>query len=455
MKIEENSHYFQATENIKKTAFSDMNEDCVFLILEQLDCGDLLSVAQIDENFSTLAADVFLREYSHLRLRTTDNFPLPNGWTNFTGMTIDTDTFNRINDGLSQFHNKVPSVRVIDTNIDFHDYGTILSAFKHFGHAIKKFKCTSYSWAPALQAQLIGYLISEHSSESLDDIEFALNVEKLLKHITKPLINVKEVTFRNIDSKLKMQNFNPNEMFPALRRLYMNSYSDYDLAYFNYHIPNLEHVTMHGTMLNDNCSCVDFIMKNPQIRSIELYSPDFDFIRHVSDSLPRLETFTIQSFSPSMGSIRFETVTTLIIEKKYGFNTLPSNFDFPRLHTFNTDFKSANFIAWYTFLNRHNHLKHLYIHTYEMDDIQFQKLTANLTDLEKLSLEHHSYGREPRSLSFNIIAEFLESHDKMKQLNVINFPKHFEDELQERLKHGWNVKIIVAGKKRNVHVERV
>lgn len=149
----------------------------MFLILEQLECGDLLSVAQIDGKFSRLASDVFLREHSHLQVRTRNNFPLPNEWLNFTDVMIDTDAFNRINGDLSQFRNEIPSVGAFDIYINLDGYGAILSAFKHFGHVIKKIKCTSHSWAPALQTQLIGYLISEYTSESLIDIEFELSAE--------------------------------------------------------------------------------------------------------------------------------------------------------------------------------------------------------------------------------------------------------------------------------------
>lgn len=45
--------------------FADLDEDCVFLILENLDLENMLNMAQVNENFSKVAADGFRREYSH------------------------------------------------------------------------------------------------------------------------------------------------------------------------------------------------------------------------------------------------------------------------------------------------------------------------------------------------------------------------------------------------------
>ena len=79
-----------------------------------------------------------------------------------------------------------------------------------------------------------------------------------------------------------------------------------------------------------------------------------------------------------------------------------------------------------------------------MDDAQFQQLTANLTELVELTLERGNSSQN-EVISSGAIVEFLRSHHKVKQLNVITMLKHCEAELKEQLKDEWNTRIIKAG----------
>ena len=57
--------------------FDNLNEDCVFLILENLNCADLLSMAQINNKFSTLAANVYRRKFSHSFVEVSEDVESP------------------------------------------------------------------------------------------------------------------------------------------------------------------------------------------------------------------------------------------------------------------------------------------------------------------------------------------------------------------------------------------
>ena len=84
-----------------------MNSDCLFIIFEHLDLTGLLNMARITDQFSMIAADVFRREYSHLRVEFDDSFVLPdnsNEWL-LTDVKINADTFERLNRDLTYFRN--------------------------------------------------------------------------------------------------------------------------------------------------------------------------------------------------------------------------------------------------------------------------------------------------------------------------------------------------------------
>lgn len=80
----------------------------MFIIFEHLDLDDLLSVAQINGRFSTPAAYMFRRKFSHLIVWTTADFCFRDELDellNENDMQIDYDTIKRTNMDLSHLLN--------------------------------------------------------------------------------------------------------------------------------------------------------------------------------------------------------------------------------------------------------------------------------------------------------------------------------------------------------------
>lgn len=172
---------------------ADFDDKCLLEILENLNFGSLLNMAQINGNLSTLAAGVFRRKYSQWPIDVNGlDLQLPDElkqMMNESGMQIDADAFDRMESNLNiTTENVYNSLRISDFN-------TILMVFKHFGHEIKRMRIETASWNPPFQQSFIGYLISRYSSDSLVEIHFDKRTDILLEYITKPLINVEDVTF--------------------------------------------------------------------------------------------------------------------------------------------------------------------------------------------------------------------------------------------------------------------
>lgn len=411
----------------------------MFLIFENLDFGDLLSMAQINGKFSTLAANVFRRKYSQLELVVGIVFEYPdkmNELLNGTGAKIDVNIIKRINSDLLHLRNEKPKISDDKNYIHVNDYGSILKTFMHFGHEIKKL-LIQYQANSSWQTEWFGYLINAYSSESLTDIDSGV-FEELFKHTTKPLIKVENVRFSGNIAELPPSTIGFCDLFPAVRRLLLASLSDRDFAYINCHMPHLEHVYLER--FHDSEAVPDFIAKNPQIRSIELSGNAPKFLQEMNTLLPQLETLKLERFSLHNGRIQFENVNTF--DAGSGSLTSPANLHFPRLQRFRTGDVSKRFAEYLIFLNQHKRLSQLHFDGLYMDDSQFQRLTENLNDLTEVTLEYESHPHGIQQLSRNAIAAFLRSHDKVKRLNVINFPAEWKDELQEQLKHVWNTKTI-------------
>lgn len=402
--------------------------------------SDLLSVAQVNEEFSSFATHVFRFKYSHLEIVIRDDFRLPNDPNELfsvAGMQIDSGTIERVNRELSY----LPHHSAIETKtqVELENGDQILKTFKHFGHLIKKIKIELWSLTRRKQSELVGHLVNKYSIESLFDIKLARSPDIFLERITKPLINVKNLTFDALCYLRVTSNDNVcfSKLFPAVNRLKLNSLIDDDIAYFDYYMPELKYISMKRSS-HDCSSLPGVIMKNPQIQSIDLYSPEPEFLRNLSIFLPQLKSLKLTRFQLSNGSIQFGNVTTLIINA--GFFTTPANLHFPQIQSVHIDYSSHHFADYHKFFNGHNQLSQLHLTIYKLDD-SFQQLTANLTNLVKVIIKLELNGYVDHNLKSSIFVDFLRCHEKVKQFIVVGLPLHCGTELQKQLKEEWDARI--------------
>lgn len=408
----------------------------MFLILDRLDFADLLHVAQTNVKFSILAVDVYRLKYSRFRIVVKDDFSIPDK---------PKDVLNRIGRVFQRFgiisktKEKKYHVNVSDTIIRLDDYDSIVDTFKYFGCMIKMLKLASSSKRQFSKAEFMGNLISNYTSDSLVDIYFQHCNENLLEYIAKPLINVENVTFEDCYTSFNRRNMSFIELFPVVRRLNLYFLNGCHFDHLNYRLPHLKHVSIDGIshlhLSGGHSPFIDVIMNNPQIRSISLYDANAEFVQKVNVLLPQLETLTLSLIKQSDESIRFENVTTFTMASTCS----PQNLQFPRLRNLHIYFNSKNMRKYITFLNEHKHLSRLYIKQWNLNDLQFQWITNNLTDLVELTLEQKYQSEQ---LSTNVIVEFLRSHSQVMQLNVINSADRWNVELQHQLKQEWDTKMI-------------
>lgn len=394
---------FQSNE----TKLTDLDRDCVLLIFDLLAFDDLLHLAQINEKFSPLAADVYRRKYSHLPLK----------------IEYRAD-FEFI------VHHK--------DEILLGDYNSIMSTMKYFGHVIKSMKF-GIDHEPKDWKDRIGNLISMYLSETPVDITFERKAYTLLDSITNPLVNVETVRFKPNFNEFETPIPRFGDIFPSVRRLYLNHLNEKDVDKFDIHMPHLQHISFGRFRKETRFPGV--ISKNPQIRSISLDEAKLEFLQKTNSLLLQLETLRLEHFKLESESIQFENVKTF--EIAYG-HTL-ANLHFPLLRTLYTE--DVLFAEQLTFLNEHNKLNRLHLKYTQMVDLQFHQLTANLNDLEEVTLEFRSLWT-PQAVSTNAIIEFLERHEYVKQFSVLHFPERCIAELQERMlskESEWNTMILDDG----------
>lgn len=419
-----------------------MDLDCLFVILEDFDLDELLNVAQVHSQLSTAAAEVFHYKFSRLRVVVRDDFSIPEKSNkifdakNAIGRLF--QRFGIIKDKNIPKHEKT-KIEVSDTTIRLDEYNSVINVFKHFGCVMKKLKFTTSLVFRNSKEKFLGSLISENTFDSLDEIWFYDSTDQLLTGITNPLANVETVRFERVHLDVIPSGLPLNEQFPAVHRLELNSFTGSGLGYFKRHMPLLVHVSIKGINLNNFQSAIDVITTNPQIKSIEVYDHELDFVQKVNELLPQLETLTLSTLKLSDDSIRFENVISFGINHEFGS---PNNLHFPRLQNLFIEYKNERFEEWMNFLNEHNHLNHLHLRHWEPIESQFQQLIANQTHLAELTLEFKRVPQPSKPLSINVIVEFLSNHDNVNKLNVIEFYKQDEFELKKQLINEWDVEAI-------------
>lgn len=95
------------------------------------------------------------------------------------------------------------------------------------------------------RSQLIGRLISKFCSQSLVDLTVHFGVKSMLNYIPKP-INVENLNLMFENRAINRRPLGLRERFPALRRLYVDSFGKSGYGYFSYLIPRLEYFGLTG-----------------------------------------------------------------------------------------------------------------------------------------------------------------------------------------------------------------
>lgn len=347
----------------------DLNTDVQFLILENLNLTDLLSIAQTNKHLSSLAVDVYRRKFSSKTVMIHD----PN--------------FNKTDDNLNGNVIYIENIETISKMLKyFGAYMTHINAA--YGHNVARIK----SIVPLLDR--INSWINLYCSENLIHFQIDSFYDDLtLRKMNKPFKRVENITIRGRLQELSGSSLHFDELFPALRRLYLPFLNVHNKNSLYRHFPHLEHIEISTYAYTDPSrlteTSVEFILrKNPQIRSIKLSSSSLDFLKILNDLCPNLEWleldfFEMDSEDKDSSEIVFKNVKTFKV-----YSTLynvPKNVRFRNLIQFHTDTLSLS--EWgQRLLEKNKQLKKLYLDRGCVGTEVLDTLTPALSQLVEISL---------------------------------------------------------------------
>lgn len=254
---------------IKHLNLADLNEDVQFLILENLDFDDLLSVSETNQYFSSLALVIFRKKYSH------KIFEIKSAGSRYP------DDMGRIY---------------------MRDEDRARRILKQFGQFIYKLK-VNYEESlnfDKTTIEAMSRLINSYCTDALTEIVVYDKRHSFFGQITKPFRNVKNVElyghFKNVSSGL----LTINEIFPAIESLFLSSTTFKYVDQIEQKYPNLIElsVNFYDSVRSRNFkeSTIEQILRlNPQIRILKMHSPTENILRVANEVLPYLERLRIET----------------------------------------------------------------------------------------------------------------------------------------------------------------
>jgi len=247
-----------------KTQLMDLDNDCLFLVLNQLNLNSLLSLEDVHSEFNSLVSEIVKRIFRNKKLH------------------IDMVKHYSLRIGIN------------DCDIQMTSFSIAERILKNFGHLIKNLSIYRSNQERDNDIRLIYKLVNMYCSKTLSEIYLDNSVNNFLDEFTNQFENVQNVHIRNIletDRRL-------NEIFPSVRRLDIMLFNISNVDSINVRYENLEHlklsISVNPSPLTDNLA-TELIRKNSHIRSLALENISIELIKIAADSLPQLERLKLDS----------------------------------------------------------------------------------------------------------------------------------------------------------------
>lgn len=224
--------------------FIDLNYDVLFIIFNQLELLDLISVASTDPIVASAAAEVFRHKYQDYRIEV-NIFDINNDlgdtrWAGDIGMSI------------------APNKHIKISNAELG-----LKILVHLGSGLTK------------------VLVHERYAKYI------------LQGLKTPLNGIQEFAVNIKETVNGVRSF--NQLFPQLKRLSVNLKANVDISFVDCEFPHLEFFSTHIDAEASDCSkqFEALIQKNQHIKAIEINGFPTEAIKTINNLLPNLENVTL------------------------------------------------------------------------------------------------------------------------------------------------------------------
>lgn len=399
----------------KKTELMDLNDDCQFLILENLDFMSLLSVAETNTRYKSMIARIMKRIFR--------------------------ETLVHIS--LAHFDYKKPEfdIKLYNDRIQINNFTIAARVVNNFGHLIQKLELEMISEENANIS--IYNLVNLRCSKALKEISLHSSPNHLLNAFTNTFDTVQNLHVLNVletDRHL-------NEIFPSIRRL--------DLAPFKLPNPNvisvkykyLEYLCLYingrwGPMTNQ--LAVEIIEKNAQIQSLKLLRASVQLVKMVADLLlPQLDQLNLDStqLDRTNETIHFRNVKKLTVKQIY-FQSFFFQIQFGNVEEFILEEITESLFGETGFLQRNKHLKRFRLepfHTLQFNTALFKRFAHTTTTIHDIFIGNVLVSE----FDLENVAHLINNNNQLEKLQIEFFEsvivENMSAALRELISDAWSL----------------
>lgn len=401
----------------KTKQFTDLNDDVLYLIMENLELEDLISTIEAIPSFSDILEVVVRRKYLGYDLKIYLWY------------------------GQNRFY-----LNKVEKYIQIYDLQPILTTLKLFGNNFQSITL-DYTTVSSVDLRIIVETIYKYCSKSMKSLVLKDVTEHLLNQLVQPL-EVEELNctihFASwYQKQIPDNSFKPwNQVFPKLQRL--NLELKHILDFIDCEFPKLEHLGLNTERFNGNNTDVveSMIQKNPQIKSVTLgrFQP---FGKFIASQLQNLEILRIGSLGFLNESITFENVKNFVVNRCDIQNI--NYLTFPQLESLKLLYFTDQINEILPFFKRHLHVNHLdlSLHT-DFRTIPLVDMTVDFPNLIDVTIRRNNY------LGTNNITEFIEQHEKLQRFRFTTLRGSFTEDVKvesflEKFGNEWEIRHEVLG----------
>lgn len=411
------------------TKFTDLNFDDQLMILEKLDISSLLSMAEINKDYQQVAGEVFRRKFGQ------------------DSVHIRTSPYE---EDIVEFYKK----------IQIQNFDKVSKIFIHFGHYISKVDVHSIKSVEKSAFQRIFHSTDEHEydikdvlkllsnySDDLKDLTLSHCDLTPLKYVNRPFYNVENLTLNsyvlNGFDGLNSETLSFQELFPNLRRLYVNSVYLYETSSLLVPFKQLEEIRVK--LLDQKCyrEIYNFILKNPQLRSFSFFDGSIDLIKVLSINSPNLENLDVLFDSNEYlrygdEAVHFKRVKRLTIHSQVQpkfIAEFPQNIYFEELEELDLEVNGRTDVSneWMEFIRRNTHLEKLKLSFWHMNETQLMLLAGHVPNLTEADLILD------KGVTAEKIFSFLKECNKLKIIKLEPRSAQVVANLRIQIENEWKI----------------
>lgn len=370
----------------------DLYFDAKILILDRLDLGDLITMADTNHHFCSLAEDEFRLKFAKKVIKIIDSRAV------------------------------VPAEITKSDIIEINDFLLAMKMLKHFGHLISRLSIAHSKFDE--NSKRLYQFINLYCAKTLITIEIDMkhiyHNDYFFSDMKSPFVRVQSVSLAGSFGRMGSSNLRLNQLFPVMNQLTLK-FTSFLVDGLNQNYLNVKHLHIelcktHDPVRFSESEAMLILEKNRQIESLTLAYFSRKFLRVVNEILPNLKELKLMHYNPSFTTlddgqeVHMKKVKSLTIDA--AVDGMPFNVTFENLEAFHLNAFPGEKYRWIDFIEKNTQIKKLYVDRGSINNSELNRIIASNLELSEISLTIDT------DVTQQTIVNFIRKNEQMNKIHI-------------------------------------